>query len=119
MIDRSSDAADVIQALVDGYNPATGEVLPDDGIVADPRVRRALLSALGVLEADRVRQGRRRSLPACAGQAWTEEEDERLERSYKSGSTKAELALAHERTPGAIASRLVRLGIVAATESVR
>ena len=119
MVDRVGDAAVVLQALVDGYDPTTGEVLPDDGIASEPRVLRALVTALGIIEADRMREGRRRSLPARAGQPWAAKEDELLARAYGSGSTKTELAKDHERTPGAIASRLVRLGIVAAHEPVR
>lgn len=48
--------------------------------------------------------------PNRGGETWTTEEDNRLTQAFDSGATIKELAVGHERTSGAIQSRLVRLG---------
>ena len=56
------------------------------------------------------RQDREDRLPAKAGQPWTAEEDDRLLSGFDGGATLKELSDRHERTDGAIQSRLIRLG---------
>ena len=51
-----------------------------------------------------------RELPHNAGKSWDAAEDESLVREFEGGETMAALARAHGRTPGAIKSRLIRLG---------
>jgi len=46
----------------------------------------------------------------AAGKPWDAEEDESLVADFESGTSIAELAQMHERTEGAIRSRLMRLG---------
>lgn len=48
--------------------------------------------------------------PNRNGETWKPEEDERLAQAFDSGAAIKELAASHERTNGAIRSRLVRLG---------
>jgi hypothetical protein len=52
----------------------------------------------------------RKARPASAGARWTEEEDVRLCTEFDGGMAVREIARKHGRTPGAITSRLVRLG---------
>jgi hypothetical protein len=54
--------------------------------------------------AKRVKEAGRRYLP------WSRSEDDDLIRSYREGMTPAQLAARHERTAGAIESRLLHLG---------
>jgi hypothetical protein len=49
-------------------------------------------------------------LPNNAGKPWTEVEDTSLLAEFDKGESIGTIALAHNRTKGAIASRLVRLG---------
>ena len=45
-----------------------------------------------------------------AGNAWTEHEEQQLVQAFDVGTAVAEIARAHQRTRGAITSRLIRLG---------
>jgi hypothetical protein len=49
--------------------------------------------------------------PAAAGSAWDAVEDEQLRSAWIGGSSVAELAVLHQRSRGAITSRLSRLGL--------
>jgi hypothetical protein len=79
----------------DGVDPASGATLPPD--------------ALGALPAGR----------ANAGRPWSPTEDALLTQAHQAGKTIAELARAHERTPGGITARLVKLGLIALPNGLR
>jgi len=51
-------------------------------------------------------------LPERQGQAWASKEDEDLRAAFLSGEPTRTLAVAHQRTPGAIRSRLKKLGLI-------
>jgi DNA helicase-2/ATP-dependent DNA helicase PcrA len=53
-----------------------------------------------------------RTLPTRQGHAWSAAEDARLRSRFLAGDAPAALAKAHERTRGAIRSRLVKLGLL-------
>ena len=59
---------------------------------------------------DREAYNRERNLPKDAGASWTVEEDDQLHTEYASGMTVSEIAKTHNRTYGAIRSRLKRHG---------
>jgi hypothetical protein len=50
-----------------------------------------------------------------AYERWGEEEDDQLRAEHAAGMTLSEMSAAHGRNPGAITSRLQRLGLMAAT----
>lgn len=105
------EAKQIIDVLASGIDPATGEVLPDDSALNGPHVIRALFIAAKALEQMAARSARpSATAPGKAGKPWSEEEDQRLLGSFDAGTPVAALALAHERTSGAITSRLIRLG---------
>jgi hypothetical protein len=54
----------------------------------------------------------RRGLPANAGQPWTEEEEQRLVAGCKAGDSIKDLSTKHQRTQGAIKSRLARIDAI-------
>ena len=54
-----------------------------------------------------------------AGEPWTLAEEALLRAEYQSGMSCAVLAKKHRRTRGAIASRLVRLGVIACRRDAR
>jgi hypothetical protein len=103
-----AEAKQIIEVLASGVDPATGEVLPDDSPVNSPHVIRALFIAAKALAAKAARPAA--AAPGNAGKAWTEDEDQRLVAAFDAGSAIAELARIHERSTGAINSRLIRLG---------
>lgn len=102
----------IIEALANGADPITGELLPESSPYNNPQVIRALFQALQVLERLNERGKRQRTLPPNAGKPWTEEEDRLLSETFDGGTSLKDLALKHGRTEGAIAARLVKLGKV-------
>lgn len=100
----------IVSALADGCDPATGEITGRDHVLQQPDVVRALtvaVAALGRQAGTKEREGGR---PARVGHAWTPDEDEMLLSAFDRGATVGKLAAKHERTRGAIQSRLVKLG---------
>lgn len=108
----TSEAIRIIEALANGADPVTGELLPESSPYNNPQVIRALFQALQALERLNERGRRQRTLPPYAGKPWTEEEDRLLAEAFDSGASLKDLALKHGRTEGAIAARLVKLGKV-------
>ena len=56
------------------------------------------------------RDRRNRSLPERAGKAWDAAEDQQICEEFVAGTSIADLAVSHNRTPGAIRTRLEKLG---------
>lgn len=100
-------AKELLEALADGVDPLTGEVLPASDSCNQPDIIRAL--HLAVAELERASK-RMKSLPENAGKPWTPESDKKLLGMFDEGSSKRELCAYFKRTEGAIESRLVRLG---------
>jgi hypothetical protein len=106
-----AEAKQIIEVLASGVDPNTGEVLAEDSTLNHPRVIRALFLATKALELTAAKPPRAASdLPAKAGKPWSEDEDQHLLAGFDSGLPVAALAQAHDRTTGAITSRLIRLG---------
>jgi hypothetical protein len=105
-----AEAKQIIEVLASGVDPATGEVLADDSALNDPHVIRALFIAAKALEQAGSKATRSAAKPGHAGASWSEEEDQRLVGAFDAGTPVAALARAHERTSGAITSRLIKLG---------
>ena len=105
-----AEAKQIIEVLASGVDPATGEVLGDDSPLSSPHVIRALFLAAKALELTAGKAERSQASPSNAGKAWTDDEDQRLVAAFDTGTPVAALARTHERTSGAITSRLIRLG---------
>ena len=117
----------VLKALADGIDPATGESFTLGSAYQHPDTVRALFSAIRLLEGastattaapSPARQG---TAPATArpgmensGRPWSEDEDSRLGQSYDAGKSVDELAGIHKRSKWAIEARLARLGKIPA-----
>lgn len=106
-----AEAKQVIEVLARGIDPQTGELLPDDNPVNSPHVIRALFLAAKALELQASKQAKQPTANAGnAGKPWTEAEDQQLAQAFDAGTPVAALAKTHQRTSGAITSRLIRLG---------
>ncbi len=101
----------ILVALADGVNPTTGEILSEHDSCNQPSVIRALHLAVRILEKESLKVSKPH--PTNAGKPWTTEESNLLIAEYQSGMTGTELAKTHKRSKGAIAARLVRLGVIA------
>lgn len=101
-------AAEILVTLADGIDPSTGEVLPPDDSCNQPDVIRALHVAVSALKNEK----RKKPQPANAGKPWTAEDEETLKRMFENGCSKKDICAYFKRTDGAIAARLVLLGMI-------
>jgi hypothetical protein len=92
-----------LRAFAEGFQQALRffQTMP-----AEPARKRMSSADDGVSSVSRVRQRY-----SQAYKSWSLDEDERLRKSYEQGSSIAELASQHQRTPGAIRARLAKLGL--------
>lgn len=102
-------AREIIEVLVDGVNPLTGEVLSQDSCFNELEVIRALYVAKEQLQ--KAEQLKRRKQPENAGKPWSAEDDKTLEAMYLGGKSEKELSSIFKRTRGAIRSRLAYRGV--------
>lgn len=103
-------AIKIIEALSRGIDPLTDGPHPENCHLLAAQTLEALSMALSALEREQARSVRQRELPPNAGKPWSDEEMAMLANSFDSGKTIEELSVTHGRTPGAIRSRLLRLG---------
>ena len=111
----------ILKALAEGIDPATGEQFPGGSSFQHPETVRALYSAIRLLEsgsapvpAAQASGEPRKPGPANAGRPWSQDEDLRLGKAYDSGRSIEELADAHQRSRIAIEARLAKLGRIEA-----
>ena len=100
------EALPILRLLADGVDPETKQLFPKDAPYNTPRVIRALQAAVRAVEWAH----RKKSLPENVGKGWTPNEDEQLRREFHGAVDFSEIARRHERTRGAIISRLEHLG---------
>lgn len=115
-------AVGVLEALGNGVNPTTGEILPDEALYNSPEIIRALLCCTHFIKnpprkARRTPEQKRaenlaKGLPANAGMPWTDDLRLELATGFASGNPVNELADKFERTRGSIVAELQRQGLV-------
>jgi hypothetical protein len=71
---KRSTTKKILQALIRGMDPRTGEELVQDTILQRVEVIRALITSLEAVQATEQRASRRSLLPESVGQRWTEDE---------------------------------------------
>jgi hypothetical protein len=109
---KLEEAATILQTLVEGRDPSSGEELPADNVCQGTKVLRALLVGCTAIETVLARQRRRAQLPRRVGSTWTTEEDSKLRSGFQAGRSIESLASSHQRTPKSIQGRLERLNLV-------
>jgi len=109
-------ARQILQKLIQGLDPMTGEELPQETVLQHADVLRALLAGLSALELMAAREQRRAQLPDNVGLAWTTEEESRLVAAFNDGNSPAIIARQHGRTLRAIEARLEKLGLITAEQ---
>ena len=100
----------IIESLAKGIDPDSGEILPEQGLLHSPKIIRALSLAVDALDIGIKRDQQKRTQPNKAYRSWSVEEDESLLHMFDSGASIKEIVAKHERTKGAIRSRLLLLG---------
>ena len=103
-------AIELLSSIADGVDPYTGEIFDDESPYQKPDIIRALFIAISTLEKQKVRDNRSTSLPNNANSPWSIEEDEQLSIEFDNNIKISECAKIHQRTIGAIRSRLLKLG---------
>ena len=106
----------VLQALVHGLHPVTGDELPREDILNLIEVNRAMSMAVIALDQMTVRLIRRENLPEKIGVVWTDEEEQQLKDEFNGHESLPLIAKKHGRTVRAIESRLERLGLLRADQ---
>lgn len=109
-------ALGILRKLSDGVDPITGEVFPSGSPYQQPDIIRALFTAVNALEKIQGKNVKSENLPANAGKPWNNEEDRILIERFDKGVPIEELSKEHNRTQGAITSRLVKLGKIDLTD---
>ncbi len=115
---RETKARQILQALVQGIDPLTGEELAPGTVLQQADVLRALLAGVAALDAMAARAQRRSQLPGNVGQAWSADEESTLATEFQGGASIAEMAAKHGRTLRAIEARLEKLGLLTPEQRV-
>ena len=110
---RRDRATEIIRSLVDGLDPHTGLKFPPDSPYQQADTVRALYVALEALDqpAGKPKRPADPNRPQV-GRPWTPEEEQKLRDAFTTHKPIPEIAATHGRTPGAVTSRLVRLGLI-------
>ncbi|BDU40377.1 conserved hypothetical protein [Vibrio nigripulchritudo MADA3029] len=116
---------EIVEALANGINPQTGEVLPSESPYNSPDVIRALFYTLDFVKnppkkATKVKKSLEQKqednvangLPKNAGLPWSQEQRDDLRTQFISGVGITVLAENHGRTNGAITSELKKQGLI-------
>lgn len=113
-------AQEILQMLLNGIDPVTGEIFPDDHVCNEPDVIRAFHHAITALGKECIQNQQddkgktdKSKDPSTenAGKPWTSEDDGNLIEMYEDGVSITKIAAHYKRTRGAIRSRLVKLGL--------
>jgi hypothetical protein len=104
-------ARTVLELLVQGIHPKTGRELPEDSVVHEIEVNRAMSIAVLALDQMSARLARRAELPGRVRRTWTDEEEQRLIDAFTRGEPIRLLAARHGRTVRAIEARLAKRGV--------
>lgn len=112
--DQFQRARTVIQSLVQGVDPETGDELPKNNIVNRIEVNRALSTGILAIDQITARLIHRAQLPESVGKTWTGEEEQTLRDEFNAGEPIQLIATKHGRTIRAIEARLEKLGLITA-----
>lgn len=104
MIDKNK-TIEILTALANGIDPVSGEVFPSDSPYHQTKVVRALFNAVHMLQDTKVKK-QLKDKPLNQGEPWSEQEDKNLTDAFRDGVSIKKLAEIHQRTRGAIQSRL-------------
>ena len=110
---ETTHAREILKSLADGRDPVTGAPFPRDSAYQQADTVRALYVALEALDqpAGKPKRPADPNRPQV-GRPWTPEEEQKLRDAFTTHKPIPEIAATHGRTPGAVTSRLVRLGLI-------
>ena len=103
------DTASVLEQLLEGIDPETGEMLAADHVCAEPTVIRALHTAIQALGDSPYRN---RNSRLNAGRPWSAEDDATLTTYYRNAMPLDEMCTRLQRRTRGIVNRLMVLGLL-------
>ena len=108
---RIETAKQLLQTLLEGENPETGEVLPEEHVLHNEDIQEALRLALGRMPGPKDRDNPlvTRSGRLNAGRVWTESDVEELRRLLAEGLTLAQIARRTDRRVRGIRRKIERI----------
>lgn len=107
------EAQTILQALVIGVDPETGEVLSESSPFNSVRVVRALHMALRAMDPSAAKRPKpAKDAPERNGKPWSEEEDRDLVSAFRAAAPNSQIEARHQRSSGGISARLVKLGLI-------
>jgi hypothetical protein len=109
---NAQKAQQILQALIQGADPFSGEELPAGTVLQQADVLRAMLAGLGALERGNARSARRAQMPGNVGRPWTQAEELSLIAEIQADAALKDIASKHGRTLRAIEVRLEKLGLI-------
>jgi len=106
---KNAQAKSVLELLLNGVDPVTGECLDDDHVCAQPLVMRALHCAVEALSdaprMEKTRKGRPANRP------WTEEDDAQVCTLHEQGYAPEQICALIDRRPRGLRRRMEYLGL--------
>lgn len=113
---QEQKARQILQALIQGVDPFSGEELAAGTVLHQADVLRAMLAGVAALEQGAARSARRAQLPMNVGRPWTQMEELALINAAQGKHLPEDIAKQHGRTLRAIEVRLEKLGLITAEE---
>lgn len=113
---NTRDALSLLEALLDGVNPVTGEILPIDHVCNEPDILRALHKAVTALRHMENSPEQRepfvnRNGKLNAGRPWTQEDLRQLRQLYEDGTSIDEICRLLQRRKRGVENYLLYLGL--------
>jgi hypothetical protein len=102
----------IIDSLTQGIHPKSGTELPEDSVVNEIEIHRAMATAVLAIDQVTARLARRSQLPGSVGKTWSDKEEQSLRKEFANGDSVEQIAKKHGRTTRAIEARLVRIGLL-------
>ena len=112
----NQEACELLERLIAGVHPTTGELLANDSAYSDPMVLRALALAIQALRGAQEPARRTRESRANNRLSWTGDEDEFLRRAFSQGLTPSAIGAQLQRSEHNVKVRLNALGLASREE---
>ena len=113
---NNQEACELLERLIAGVHPTTGELLANDSAYSDPMVLRALALAIQALRNAQEPARRTRESRANNRLSWTSEEDEFLRKAFSQGLTPSAIGAQLQRSEHNVKVRLNALGLASREE---